>query len=97
MALPLLYEIANLIILDPGSGRWSVGGDGNSGISSDSGSSRRLWRLAPRTAPLKVKPPQAAVAAWQLARYFGSGNLEISSGDFRLALGSLQMCAKFLT
>ena len=80
-----------------GSGRWLAGGDENSGISSDSGSSRRLWRVAPRIAPLKVKPPQAAVAAWQPARCFGSGNLEISSGGDCLALGFLQMCAKSLT
>ena len=47
-----------------GSGRRSMSGDGNSGISSDNGLSRRPWKIAPRTAVVKVKPPQAAVAAW---------------------------------
>ena len=49
------------------------------------------------TAPIKVNPPQAAVATWRPAWCFGSGNLEISSGDYHWALGLLQMCAKFLT
>ena len=43
------------------------------------------------------EPPQAAVATWRPAWCFGSGNLEISSGDYHWALGLLQMCAKFLT
>lgn len=70
-----------------GSGRWIAGGDGNSGVSSGVGLSRRLWRVAPRTASLKVKPPQAAVTVWRPAWCFGLGNLEISFGDYRLALG----------
>jgi hypothetical protein len=37
------------------------------------------------------------VAAWRLTWYFDSGNLEISSGGYRLAFRFLQMCVKLLT
>lgn len=62
-----------------GSGRRPVGGDGDSGISSDHDPSHRHWSIMPQTVALEVKPPQAAVAAWRPARCFGSGNLKISS------------------
>jgi hypothetical protein len=39
-------------------------------------------------APLKVMPSQAAVASWRLTQGYGLVNLEISSGGYRLALGT---------
>ncbi len=74
-----------------------MGGDRNSGISSDNGSSRHLRSVTLRIDPLKVKPPLATMASWQLALLYSLRNLEISSSVDCLAFGLQQMYAKFLT